>query len=93
MIGSTEKDGGQIKERPVSPGDLAATIYRYFGLPLDLTYEDATGRIHNLLPHGGESIRELFAQLNFLTDQQNPIFKEPVLFDSVQVQRRTDSLE
>jgi hypothetical protein len=61
VIGSTEKDGGQIKERPVSPGDLAATIYRYFGLPLDLTYEDATGRVHNLLPHGGGAIRELFA--------------------------------
>ena len=38
MIGRTDRDGGQISERPVSPGDLAATIYRYFGVPLDSTY-------------------------------------------------------
>jgi hypothetical protein len=60
VIGSTEADGGQIKERPVKPGDLAATIYRYFGMPLDLTYPDTTNRPHNLLPHGGEPVRELF---------------------------------
>ncbi|HET6572128.1 MAG TPA: DUF1501 domain-containing protein [Fimbriiglobus sp.] len=60
VIGSTEKDGGHIKERPVKPGDLAATIYRHFGVPLDATYQDATDRQLNLLPHGGEPIRELF---------------------------------
>jgi hypothetical protein len=60
VIGSTDRDGGQIRERPVSPGDLAATIYRHFGVPLDSTYTDATGQPHNLLPHGGEAIRELF---------------------------------
>ena len=60
VIGSTEKDGGQIQERPVTPGDLAATIYRHFGVPLDSTYTDTTGQPHNLLPHGGEPIRELF---------------------------------
>jgi hypothetical protein len=60
VIGSTEKDGGQIKERPVTPGDLAATIYRHFGMPPDLTYTDPTGRLHNLLPHGGDPVRELF---------------------------------
>jgi hypothetical protein len=60
VIGSSEKDGGQVKERPVRPGDLAATIYRHFGVPLDATYLDPTGRQHNLLPHGGEPVRELF---------------------------------
>ena len=58
-IGSTEKDGGQIQERPVRPGDLAATIYRHFEVPLDSTYTDAANQPHNLLPHGGEPIREL----------------------------------
>ncbi len=61
VIGSSTKDGGAIQERPVTPGDLAATIYRYFGIPLDSTYTDATGRVLNLLPHGGEPIQELFA--------------------------------
>ena len=60
VIGSTEKDGGQIQERPVKPGDLAATIYRYFGVPLDATYTDLAGQPHNLLPFGGEPIREFF---------------------------------
>jgi hypothetical protein len=60
VIGRTEKDGGHIQDRPVSPGDLAATIYRHFGVPLDSTYADPTGRLHNLLPHGGEPVRELF---------------------------------
>ena len=59
VIGSTEKDGGQIQERPVKPGDLAATLYRYFDVPLDSVYHDATGQPHNLLPQGGEPIREL----------------------------------
>ncbi len=60
VIGSSTSDGGQIRERPVSPGDLAATIYRYFGIPLDSAYEDATNRPYHILPNGGEPIRELF---------------------------------
>ena len=31
IIGSTERDGGHIKSRPVTPGDLAATIYTPHG--------------------------------------------------------------
>lgn len=60
VIGSTDQEGGQIKERPVTPGDLAATIYRHFGVPLDAVYADPTGRTLNLLPVGGEPVRELF---------------------------------
>jgi len=60
VIGSSTKDGGQILERPVTPGDLAATIYRHFGVPLDSTYLDPTNRTLNLLPNGGEPLRELF---------------------------------
>jgi len=60
VIGSSTKDGGAIMERPVTPGDLAATIYRYFGMPLDSTYTDPAGRLLNLLPNGGEVVKELF---------------------------------
>ncbi len=60
VIGSSSKDGGSIQERPVHPGDLAATIYKYFDVPLDAVYHDASGRQHNLLPNGGEVLRELF---------------------------------
>ncbi len=58
VIGSSERDGGQIKERPVTPGDLAATIYHHMGVPLDGTYLDARGRPRYFIEHG-EPIREL----------------------------------
>lgn len=60
VVGSSTKDGGGIMERPVSPGDLAATIYRHFGIALDSTYTDPAGRVLNLLPNGGEPVKELF---------------------------------
>ncbi|APW62307.1 DUF1501 domain-containing protein [Paludisphaera borealis] len=59
VIGSTESDGGHIKERPVTPGDLAATIYRHMGVPLDATYPDGTGRPRFIVDRG-EPIAELF---------------------------------
>jgi len=60
VIGATERDGGQIQERPVTPGDLAATIYRFFGVPLDATYLDPRGRPHMLVQSGGQPVAELF---------------------------------
>jgi hypothetical protein len=59
VLGATEVDGGHIKERPVTPGDLAATIYRHMGVPLDATYLDQTGRPRFIVEHGS-SIAELF---------------------------------
>jgi len=60
VIGSTEADGGHIKERPVTPGDLAATIYQYMGVPLDATYEDGTGRPRSIVEENGQPLAELF---------------------------------
>jgi hypothetical protein len=59
VIGATEPDGGQIAERPVTPGDLAATIYRHMDVPLDATYLDHTGRPLPIV-QDGEPISELF---------------------------------
>lgn len=59
VIGATERDGGHIAQRPVTPGDLAATIYRHFGLPLDLTYNDQRGRPRYAI-ESGAPIHELF---------------------------------
>ena len=59
VIGASERDGGQIRERPVTPGDLAATIYRHMGVPLDATYTDEKGRPVCIVDQG-EPIRELF---------------------------------
>ena len=59
VIGATEADGGHIKDRPVTPGDLAATIYKHMGVRLDATYLDATGRPRAIVEHG-RPIAELF---------------------------------
>lgn len=59
IIGASEADGGHIKERPVTPGDLAATIYQHMGVPLDAVYHDPTGRPIPILAEG-KPIEELF---------------------------------
>jgi hypothetical protein len=59
VIGATEHDGGNIKERPVTPGDLAATIYQHLGVPLDATYLEPTGRPRYVVENG-KPIQELF---------------------------------
>jgi uncharacterized protein (DUF1501 family) len=60
VIGATEPDGGQIRERPVTPADLAATIYRFMGVPLDATYLDNRGRPRYIVENNGQPIAELF---------------------------------
>ena len=52
VIGSTESDGGQIRERPVTPGDLAATIFQHMGVPLDVSYEDDKNRPLRVISQG-----------------------------------------
>ncbi|HET6879080.1 MAG TPA: DUF1501 domain-containing protein [Pirellulales bacterium] len=59
VIGATESDGGYIRERPVTPGDLAATLYRYLGVPLDATYLDNRGRPRYIVDNDGQPIGEL----------------------------------
>jgi hypothetical protein len=60
VIGATERDGGQIKHRPVTPGDLAATIYRHMEVPLDATFTDDKGRPHFVVQENGQPLHELF---------------------------------
>jgi hypothetical protein len=52
VIGATEADGGNIKDRPVTPGDLAATIYHLMGVPMNATYPDPRGRPRYLVDNG-----------------------------------------
>ena len=59
IIGESEKDGGAIKSNPVTPSDLAATIYRHMGVPLDATYLDPTGRPRAIVDTG-KPIEALF---------------------------------
>ncbi len=52
IIGASEHDGGQIRERPVTPGDLAATIFHHMGVSLDGTYLDLRGRPRPIVEDG-----------------------------------------
>jgi len=58
VIGATERDAGQIKERPVTPGDLAATIFQHMGVPQNITYADNRGRPRFVI-ESGSPIAEL----------------------------------
>ena len=56
VIGSSDKEGGQIATRPVTPADLAATIYKHMDIPLDATYQDNRGRPLHIVEAGGEPV-------------------------------------
>lgn len=58
-IGSTNHKGEEPRERPLTPNDLQATLYRFLGIPSQTQFRDHAGRPILLLPHG-EAIRELF---------------------------------
>lgn len=60
IIGASERDGARVKERPILPADLAATIYRYMDVPLETTYLDNRGRPRPIVENNGQPIAELF---------------------------------
>ena len=60
VIGKTDRQGGQIDERPVTPGDLVATVYQHMGVPLEATYNDDSGRPRALVEENGRPLAELF---------------------------------
>ena len=58
-VGSSDDRGAYVKDRPVDPQDIAATVYRFLGIDgRRTTYPDNTGRPMHLIDHG-EPIREL----------------------------------
>ena len=60
VVGCSDIQGGQIKDRPVTPADIAASIYHHMGVPLDATYVDDSGRPNFMVEEDGKPIRELF---------------------------------
>jgi hypothetical protein len=59
VIGSTNSRGEHPRDRPLTPTDLWATMFRHLGIDHDHTYfVDHTGRPMPILPHG-EPIKEL----------------------------------
>lgn len=60
VLGRTDDQAAYPVDRPVSAGDLVATIYDRLGIDPHLTVPDLTGRpIH--IAHGGEVVHELIA--------------------------------
>ena len=58
VVGSTNYKGEYPEDRPLTPADLWATVYRHLGIEQNATIPDHTGRPQFLLP-SGEPIREL----------------------------------
>ena len=58
VVGASEKWGGGVADRLVTPLDLLATIYSRMGIPLDTHYIDGSGRPVSIVG-GGKPIGEL----------------------------------
>jgi hypothetical protein len=58
VIGSTDRSGAYPADRPLSPQDLLATIYRHLGIDPKMEFQDRTGRPVPVLA-GGNAIDEL----------------------------------
>jgi hypothetical protein len=53
IIGATDKRGESVIERPFSPGDFLATIYRHLGIDYaHVTLPDFSGRPIAIVPQG-----------------------------------------
>lgn len=59
VVGSTSKLGEFVTDTPVTPQDIAATIYQALGIPLHTWYKTADGRPIELCPEG-KSVKQLF---------------------------------
>lgn len=59
-IGKTDKIGGTVTDRPVSPKDLLATAYHLLGYDLETTLTDKTNRPVSIVP-GGQVLRDVLA--------------------------------
>jgi hypothetical protein len=60
VIGSSDDIGATPKDRPATPAQIAATIYRGLGIPLELELPGAQSRPIPLVERGVEPIKELF---------------------------------
>ncbi|MBI3698506.1 MAG: DUF1501 domain-containing protein [Acidobacteria bacterium] len=60
VVGESDEIGGAPKTRPVTPAEVAATIYHALGIRLDTELPGASGRPIRLVDHGVEPINELF---------------------------------
>ena len=60
VIGATDKIGGTVTDRPITPGDMAATVLHGLGIDPAATLHTPTGRPVELAS-GGKPVLELFS--------------------------------
>jgi len=60
VIGASDDIAAAPKDRPTTPGEIAATIYQGLGVPLELELPGAQSRPIPLVDRGIEPIKELF---------------------------------
>jgi hypothetical protein len=58
VLGASDKDGAEVKDRPVEIEDLAVTLYDRFGINPRKEHHTPAGRPIKIV-HGGEVIKEL----------------------------------
>ncbi len=61
VVGASDEIGAMPKDRPTTPAEMAATIYRALGIDLETELHGAQGRPIPIVDRGVEPIRELFA--------------------------------
>ncbi len=61
VIGSTDARGYEIASRPVSPSDLAATVFKFLEIDLNSHWTSPQGRPVPIVTESGKPIHELFA--------------------------------
>jgi uncharacterized protein (DUF1501 family) len=59
IVGKTDKIGGTVVDRPISPKDMLATVYHLLGVDHHITLVDRTGRPIPLVE--GNVVKEMFA--------------------------------
>lgn len=60
VCGASDSQAAYVKDRPVSPADICATIYQCLGIDPDMTVPDRSGRPVPVAL-GGQAIREILA--------------------------------
>jgi hypothetical protein len=60
VYGASDAQAAFVKDRPVSPADVCATIYAALGIDPDSTVPDRGGR-PVAIAQGGRAVREILA--------------------------------
>jgi uncharacterized protein (DUF1501 family) len=61
VVGKSDPVGGFPAERPVSPGDIVATMFHALGFDLEAHLPGPSGRPFPIVDFGKEPVKELFA--------------------------------